>query len=500
MTTSTLPRAPGPKPGNRPDRSARKRSPLLTAGIWIAATAILVLTAAAIATWIKHREEVDAVSDQQKIARSLEIIRTSTPTHRNVLKVLFYGQSITRSGWHTAVVDHWREKYPNTVFDVQNRALGGFASQALVRTTEQDIAAFYPDLVIFHVYGDHRAYERIIRLLRSQTAADVIVQTDHGEVLPDPPCAEGLQMTLRRQPGCVGLGWLHQRLWSDEMSYHKIPALAKKYGLALEPQRAWWRDYLLSSGQDPKAFLDDDIHPNAKGKALIAAFFNRYFDNLVGQWNGEAENNVVSLPANAGQETVNFAGSRLELLSNKPLAAWPAATVDGSSPKDIDGCYQVTRASSIGTVPDWPALRRVTLRHDHTPEEWTATLANISPDQKTFDFTVRGSVTGDEGHGSASQDFVAASGRWGIEAEDWMVARAFAEKRIPLQAPFEVRWSLNYVCGGEAESIDRGDGSAEYRYVLAAGLPNGEHLVKLSPLPDGLAGVTEFRGYRPPLH
>jgi hypothetical protein len=142
---------------------------------------------AAMVTQAKRREEIQTVSDEQKIARSLEIIRTSTPTDRKVLKVLFYGQSITRSGWHKSVVEHWRQKYPYTDFEVQNRALGGFASQALVRATEQDIQAFYPDLIIFHVYGDHRAYERIIRLIRSLTAADVIVQTDHGEALPDPP-------------------------------------------------------------------------------------------------------------------------------------------------------------------------------------------------------------------------------------------------------------------------------------------------------------------------
>ena len=90
--------------------------------------------------------------DQQKVARALEIIRTSTPTNHKVLKVLFYGQSITRSGWHNAVVAHWREKYPDAAVVVENRALGGFASQNLVRTTEQDIAAFYPDLIISHVY------------------------------------------------------------------------------------------------------------------------------------------------------------------------------------------------------------------------------------------------------------------------------------------------------------------------------------------------------------
>jgi hypothetical protein len=111
------------------------------------ATLLLALCAVAllapvVATVVVRYRERDNVSDAQKIARTLGIIRSSTPTDRKVLKVLFYGQSITKSGWDKTVIEHWHQQYPNTVFVVQNRALGGFPSQALVRATEQDIAAF----------------------------------------------------------------------------------------------------------------------------------------------------------------------------------------------------------------------------------------------------------------------------------------------------------------------------------------------------------------------
>src|SRR5271170_2617303 len=398
----------------------------LKLGSWFGITAAFLLLVATAATWIKHHAEVDTVSDEQKVARTLEIIRTSTPTNHKVLKVLFYGQSITRSGWHNAVVAHWREMYPDTVFVVENRALGGFASQYLVRTTEQDIAAFYPDLIIFHVYGDHRAYEKILRMFRSLTAADVILQTDHGDGLPDPRCAEGLQLSLHPKPGCAGVLWVHQRLWHDEMSYHKIPAFANKYGMAFEPQREWWRDYLLQRHVDPQSLLmNDGLHPNEKGNELIAEFFNRYFDNLVDHWNGQTEQNVVSIPTDAekrsdGMETVKFDGSRLELLSGEPLAVWPLVKIDERSPKDIDGCYQVTRSSPLSSVPDLPALRRITLLHDHTAEDWTATITNITLDQKSAAFTVRASATGDEGDGNSSRNYVSKSGQLSIDREDWM--------------------------------------------------------------------------------
>jgi hypothetical protein len=482
----------------------RQATPRRIAG-WLAGGVLALLVLAAVATWVLARREVDHVSDEQKVARSLEIIRTSTPSDRKVLKVLFYGQSITRAGWDQAVVDHWHKQYPNTVFVVQNRALGGFASPMLLRTTAQDIAAFYPDLIIFHVYGDHRAYEQIIRLFRSQTAADIIVQTDHGESLPDPPCREGLRLTLHRPPGCTGLLWLKQRNWYDEMSYHKIPGIAKEYGLAVEPQRAWWREYLLRTHIEPAALLRDPIHPNQRGNDLIAAFFNHYFDGLVAGWNGQTEDHIESIPPGVpqyanGKETVSFDGSRLELISSKPLAAWPTVAIDGVASGDIDSCYQVTRASSTGTVPDWPAIRRITLQHDRVPEEWTATLTNFSADQSSFSFSVTSSVYGDEGSGDSAHDFVSKSGNLSIEAQDWMIERAFEEHHIPLQAPFAVHWSVNDVCAGTPEAIDKGDGTTEYRYVLGAGLANQRHTVTLSAPASDFADVTEFRAYRPPLH
>jgi hypothetical protein len=251
--------------------------------------------------------------------------------------------------------------------------------------------------------------------------------------------------------------------------------------------------------------LRDPIHPNQKGAELIAAFFNQYFDNLVANWNGQTEHNIVSIRPSVpqyanGQETVSFDGSRLELISSKPLAVWPTVAIDGVSPNDIDSCYQVTRASSIGTVPDWPAIRRITLQHDRVPEDWTATLTNFSPDQSSFSFSVTSSVAGDEGSGDSSHDFVSKSGDLRIEAQDWMVKRAFDEHNIPLQAPFAVHWSVNNVCAGTPEAIDRGDGTMQYRYVLGAGLPNRQHAVTLTAPANDFTDVTEFRAYKPPLH
>jgi len=436
----------------------------------VLSVAVVGLVAAAAVTIYRVREETQNVLDTQKLARTLETIRTSTPTDRKVLKVLFYGQSITKSGWDKLVQEHWKQRYPNTVFVVENRAIGGFPTQDLERTTEEDLQAFYPDLIVFHDYGDHRAYARIIRMFRSLTAADILVQTDHGDVMPEPVCREGL--ALGRPAGCAGWFWVHQREWHDAMSYHKIPALGRRYGLAVEPQRQWWRDYLLRTGTAPQALLADNVHPNGAGKALMADLFNQYFDSLVDGWHGEHGTGVTTLPVSP---VVRFEGTRLEMVSDHPVTVAPSVTVDGTPARQLDGCWMATRATELDTGRDWPAVRRVELVRDHTAEEWTATLSHFSADDSDFDFTLTGSVSGPQGEGRGSRDYVSRSGALRIAAIDWMPARAFRETQVPLRDPFVATWSVVPVCGVAPEVV-----GGTYRYVLAAGLTPGPHVAQVS--------------------
>ena len=467
----------------------------------LASCIVLLLAVALAATRYLHQREKDPTPDAQKLARTLEIIRTSTAEHHKVLKVLFYGQSITKSGWESGVLDHWHTTYPNTVFVTQNRALGGFPSTDLLRSTEQDIAAFTPDLIVFQVYGNHRDYEKIIRLFRSRTAADIILQNDHGNTLPDPVCTEGIRRTLHRPAGCTGTFWLHQRVWEDEMSYHHVPSIAKKYGAAMEPQRIWYRNYFLRTHIDPRTLTIDGLHPNEQGKVLLARFFNQYFDSVVASWNGQTSHAIESLPASTAQQSdIAFDGTRLELLTSAPLTTFPAITLDGTPTASTDGCYLNTRASTVSIVPDWPSTRRITLHHDHTVEDWTAVITNISPDQKHFHFTLHGSVTGDDGSGDSTHDFTSNSGKLELDAQDWMPARAFNLKHTTLPTPFTVTWSVINQCAGTPEVNDHGNGQTQYRYTLVTGAPNTRHTLHWQTTPELLQATTELRAYKPPLN
>ena len=89
----------------------------------------------------------------RNIQRTMRLLATSTPQKRNTVRVLFYGQSITEQRWCQAVADDLRARFPYANLVIENRALGGFGSQMLVKTSETDLYPFYPDLVIFRDQG-----------------------------------------------------------------------------------------------------------------------------------------------------------------------------------------------------------------------------------------------------------------------------------------------------------------------------------------------------------
>ena len=116
---------------------------------------------------------------REHLRRSLTLLSSSTPTNHNTVRILFYGQSITQQAWWKEVERYLRATYTNANLVIENRAIGGHAAQLLVKTADADLYPFEPDLLIFHVYGSHIEYENIIRRVREQTCADILLQTDH---------------------------------------------------------------------------------------------------------------------------------------------------------------------------------------------------------------------------------------------------------------------------------------------------------------------------------
>ena len=76
----------------------------------------------------------------------MRVLVESTSKKPNTVRVLFYGQSITEQKWAKLVEDDLRRRFPHANLVVENRALGGYATQLLVKTAETDLYPFQPDL------------------------------------------------------------------------------------------------------------------------------------------------------------------------------------------------------------------------------------------------------------------------------------------------------------------------------------------------------------------
>lgn len=185
------------------------------------------------------------------IQRTMTLLATSTPEKKNTVRVLFYGQSITEHKWWKTVAEDLKARFPNANLIVENRAVGGFASQLLVRLAEHDAYPFYPDLVIFYVYGDHNRYDDIIRNLRSRTTTEVLMQTEHMAVGKD-------------------------QNWPEMMSTKLLPEIAKKYGAELADVRTEWKKYLEANKLEPQNLLTDAVHFNDHGGFLNSELIKRY--------------------------------------------------------------------------------------------------------------------------------------------------------------------------------------------------------------------------------
>jgi lysophospholipase L1-like esterase len=415
------------------------------------------------------------------IQRTMRLLATSTPVHRNRVRILFYGQSITEQDWSKQVADDLRSRFPNADLDIRNLAIGGFAAQWLIRPAEHDVYPFYPDLVIFHVYGANDSYEQIIKNIRSRTTSEVLMQKDHATYWPqdnpDPNADKGI--------------W-----WDYMMNQKYLPEIAKKYGCGLVDVRTAWVDYLKTNHLEPKALLIDGVHLNAHGNYLMARIIERY---LVYRPDLKPDDlgAVKDLPFKAMRHeaedsyTTTFIGNRIDIVAaNDAKLIGPIdVLIDGKRPSAFPDCYAITRADP----GPWTKLfiRRVDHINPLILEHWTYTVTKVNTD-KTWAFNVSGSVTGPDGSGTSDKLFVSNSGRVKIDPTDY-----FRGWNDPLPNGYVESWDVvpMFTDTYTPPAID--NPATEYLTTLAQGLSNTEHTVKLTPESGGKLVIKSLRVYRP---
>ncbi len=458
-----------------------------------------------------------------RIPRTMALLAASNRHRRNPVRILCYGQSITRGPWITMLEQDLRTRYPWAELTLQERALGGYSAERLVRTAEYDVYPYCADLSIFHVYGGERTgeLERLISNFRRYTTAEIMIHTHHP-TRPDSGPDSG----------------------SDFMRF-----LGQKYGCEIVELDVEWRQYLLDNGLAPSAMLADGVHFNSEGHQLMAMLMGRHFrlqtaaplrgwsdtvrtyeakrmadegvgDEIVfsGQpWPMGVGDNTSDRRCGAAIGTspesalrLAFTGNRVDVLTGVVTGRVGSARIliDGRPPSADTRLYTVTRPDTPPNVW-WPAIRRIGWKTPWIVEDWTLRIREISADCQEFTFDVEGSKTGPDGNGNSRERFVSRSGRVVLEPRDFSLRESYTVLKSATPAGFEVHWSVvpRFVDVLAPPAVpDPSDRNASldfaarvHRTIVAHGLVNGPHVLEIVPNGDGPVPIEEIVIHRPPL-
>ncbi len=432
----------------------------------------------------------------RNVQRTMRLLATSTAERRNTVRILFYGQSITEQKWAKMVEEDLRRRFPHADLVIENRALGGFASQMLVKTAETDLYPFQPDLLIFHVYGAHDRYEDIIRRTRERTTAEILMQNDHVTKQAD--------LTEETDAAKLPPAGKH---WDAFMNHNWLPSLAKRYGAELCDQRSLWKAYLAENKLEPKALLRDSVHLNEHGEWFMAECVKAYlrYDPKLGPSPAEGWVKTYQVGKDVhwadGKLRLDFDGSRVEVVGASGSAAPATVRIDGRKPSEFAELYGFTRAV---TTPEgkwlvkWPVIAPITSEKPLLVEDWTLEARKDAANETLFTFTLNGSRTGPDGEGRSDARFVSKSGRVVIGTNDWNVSYATSLAGIkPVPERFTVKWKAGPRFVDEFVLPGVKDATVETTVTLAQGLPDTKHTLEI--FGTGATPVTAIRVYRPPL-
>jgi len=408
------------------------------------------------------------------IQRTMNRVARSTPENPAKVRVEFYGQSITAQSWTKLVGEDLVRRYPSVQFEFHNPAIGGFQSPNLIRTAEHDLYPWYPELLVFHVYGPVEKYEEIIRNVRARTTAEIILWTSHlgaGDTLDKNPDADSRIVRIRE--------------------------IAAKYDCMLIDVRRKWIAHLQEAKLPPQAFLSDVIHLNDDGIRLMASFIAPEIIHVPGLNTTPQAGTVREVPVDSPEISrqtdrwvLPFTGNRVVAVSNGLGTGAAEILLDGKPLADRPELWAATRPS---TAPDiWmPAIKRVSFDKAPVAEDWTLTcLDDSTSDGKRVHFRVTGSQTGDDGEGYSNAKFVSQSGRVVIDPTDWHLAWCLDFRKLPLPAGFQIRWKTYPLFSSPCPARPIGEET-----VLLQNCSNGPHQLTLVNAPA--CGISSLRIHQP---
>jgi hypothetical protein len=454
-------------------------------------------------SWEKVRSYIPALKPAEheeffggRLNHVMGLLESGAVTHRPV-KIVFYGQSITAQEWTNMLVGRLRERYPRTEIIAENHSLGGWGVYLLVRAMRHDILRAKPDLVFFFAYGGSAdEWERSIQTLRKETCADIMIRTAHIDV----GSAKGMDTV------------------DDDLTF-MLRGLAQKYNVEMVDVRREWIDFIKANNYPVKDLLCDPIHLNHKGCSLMAQIHERHlrfnplypsplagsvryysalrpmdehrYDEIVLEGPGWLRTHEGVQAQSAGNQfKLKFKGNRVDLVL-LPGSGAASVLIDGKAPSTLNLYHGLRPFQRTGAMAPPGSIIQYYTGPNMQAETWELTYKDIGADGKKFRFSLRGSVTGEDGEGSNTEEFVSKSGRITIEPNDWLGAWHYPPPDVDkLPAP-KLTWRIvpdfrdQVQCSPAPKDWPQNQDYFQY-VTVADGLPPGEH--ELTVIPDGKSG------------
>lgn len=439
-------------------------------------------------------EDIREITSPQNIQRTMNLLATSTPEKQNTVNILVYGQSLSAQDWWLDVRDYLKEEFPHANLNMQNKSIGGFSAQILIRTVERDILDYYPDLVIFHVFGSDIKYEEVLQKMRSLTSTEVLIWNDPQNKVPK-----------------------HE--WNTEMSYKKVPAFAAKYHCAFIDLRTPIQQLVEKNNLVyADEFTKDGTHFNEKGCSLIA---HQIIPHLVYNEGYPADPYNLSTTYEVGKDVhwkngelvLPFEGNRVDVITAAITNPENRCEIfiDGEKPSEFQTAYNHTRPNDTGAGGwIWSVAAPVRIRHKKpwVNETFTLTFDSINYETRFFTFHVEGSECGYDGSGDNREDFLSHSGRVFIEAGevheedpgDWHVFRNYEVRNFKIEKGYQTTWKTYFMGTDEFIPLKQTNPAMENSTTLFKGIPNGKHKLKLVLSGRQIPEIEKIRVYSPLLN
>jgi hypothetical protein len=442
-----------------------------------------------------------------RVIRSSTLLATSCKDRRQPIRVMIYGQSIVGSVAFTEELESQiKAKFPYADVSVENKAIGGFGGNRLLRTAEHDVYPDYPDLIVFHVYGgeDHGELEQLFSNIRRYTTAEVLLMNHHLDA---------------------------GRSSINPKSFNYLRYIANKYNCELVDISTGWMRYLSDNHMETKALLRDAVHPDRHGCWLLSNLIVRHLNYnplYPSEWSNMVQSEYLSAAYDKGRKNAfSFSNEPWQIYNSIPTGESPKNTlkytfygnrvdiiagrlpddmklgsakiyIDGKPVSNNPGLYAITRPSK-GPNTWFPSVMRVGYIKPLFEETWTLRIDKVNADSTIHYFSIHGSKTGADGTGNTAETFVSKSGRVVIEQSDYMFNEIRKIFKVVTPVGFEVTWSVVPLYKDIYQAAEMPDKTKVYKTTIVKGLENGMHTLEIIPNGDGFVPIEALEVHRPPL-